>query len=251
MSITPINPYKKFFPLLKDNTDVPLSTVIQEYIDSASKDINCVKIGTIQSFDATNQTATILIAFKKVVYVDTRSAETNKFTELIDYPLLVTCPCFTYTGGNSYISMPIAVNDSCLILFNDRDIDNWFYQGNGQIPNTYRIHDLSDGFALVGFRNNLNKIADYLSNGIKIKYNNDNRIEMTDSLTESFVELFHQTGDMKITGNLEVTGNIVAGGYITAVGDITAGYGGASPITLLGHKHSNGGGVGNSGTPVP
>ena len=245
MSVDPINPYKKFFPLLKDNIDVPLSTVIQEYIDTASRDINCVKIGTIQSFDATNQTATILIAFKKVVYVDTRSSEVDKFTELIDYPLLVCCPCFTYAGGNSYISMPIAVNDSCLVLFNDRDIDNWFYQGNGQIPNTYRIHDLSDGFALVGFRNDLNKIADYLSNGIKIKYNTDNRIEMTNGLTESFVALFRQTGDMNIVGNLSVTGNI------TATGDITAGFGGASPITLLGHKHSNGGGVGNSGTPVP
>lgn len=251
MSIEVINPYKTFIPQLKDNVEVPLSTVIKEFNEYATNNVNCVKIGTIKAFDPLTQTATILIAFKKILYVNSRSLDVNgnPLQEFVDYPLLVNCPIFTYTGGQSYINMPVTIEDSCLVLFNDMDIDNWFNQGNGQILNTYRTHDISDGFAIVGFRNNLNKISDFLSSGIKIQYNTANRIEMTDSLTESFVELFHHTGDMKITGNLEVTGNITVGGYITAVGDITAGYG-TTNITLLGHKHINGGGVGNSGTPT-
>jgi hypothetical protein len=39
-------------------------------------------------------------------------------------------------------------------------------------------------------------------------------------------------------------------GAITATGNVTAGQGGSS-VELLGHSHSNAGGTGNSGPPVP
>ncbi|CAK9250669.1 unnamed protein product [Sphagnum jensenii] len=54
--------------------------------------------------------------------------------------------------------MPIAQGDQCLILFNDRSIDNWFTSGQVQPLASSRLHSFSDGIALVGLN--------YLNNGV-------------------------------------------------------------------------------------
>ena len=72
--------------------------------------------------------------------------------ETASYPLLVDCPCFILQGGGAFIEMPIQKGDECIILFNDRDIDNWF-NGTTKEPNSNRKHTLSDGIAIVGINN--------------------------------------------------------------------------------------------------
>ena len=57
--------------------------------------------------------------------------------------------------------MPVSPGDSCLVLFNDRDIDNWYESGAVTAPNTARTHDLSDGLVIVGFRHQANPISAY------------------------------------------------------------------------------------------
>ena len=50
--------------------------------------------------------------------------------------------------------VPFEVNpgDACLVIFADRDIDAWFESGEAEVPPSGRMHNLSDGFAFVGFR---------------------------------------------------------------------------------------------------
>jgi hypothetical protein len=88
----------------------------------------------------------------------TQSAELQVTPTIVNYPVLVNCPVFFATGGGFVVTMPVAVGDPCLLLFNDRDIDTWFSTGAIAPPNTSRAHDLSDGFALVGFRNATNPV---------------------------------------------------------------------------------------------
>jgi hypothetical protein len=118
-----------------------------DLINKAKSDViyslNAVQIGTIESYDADKNTASISINFK-------RQLPTG---EVMEYPLLVDCPVFILSGGDCDISMPITSGDQCIILFNDRDIDNWHYSGSVDVPSTPRAHSLSDGFALVGVRN--------------------------------------------------------------------------------------------------
>jgi hypothetical protein len=52
--------------------------------------------------------------------------------------------------------MPIQSGDTCLVLFCDRDLDNWFESGQITTLNSNRVHDLSDGVALVGIRHKQN-----------------------------------------------------------------------------------------------
>jgi hypothetical protein len=125
--------------------------------------LNCHQIGKIISFDASKQTARVQLMVKRTVYNQEQAINGPLQTtpRIIDYPVLVDVPVFVHTGGTAVITLPVAPGDSCLVLFNDRDIDSWFSTGSNVQPNSQRAHSLSDGFALVGFRNAANPVANY------------------------------------------------------------------------------------------
>ena len=104
--------------------------------------LNCVQIGTIVSYNASKNTAQVKINFQ-------RQLPSN---EIVDYPLLQDAPVFYLSGSSSFISMPISAGDTCLILFNDRDIDTWWLTGETNVPASDRAHSLSDALVLVGVR---------------------------------------------------------------------------------------------------
>ena len=87
-----------------------------------------------------------------------------------DYAILIDCPCVVLGGGEGRVTFPIKQGDSCIVLFNDRDIDNWYAGGQKMLPRTNRMHNFSDAIALVGIRNLQNKITDYLTSGTELKY---------------------------------------------------------------------------------
>jgi hypothetical protein len=104
--------------------------------------INCVQIGTIVKYHAENNTAKVKINFKALM----------KNGQEVKYPVLDDCPVFVISGGDSSLSMPIAADDTCLVLFSDRNIDDWYLTGNIKIPADNRIHSIADGIVLVGIR---------------------------------------------------------------------------------------------------
>jgi cytoskeletal protein CcmA (bactofilin family) len=216
-----------------------LFDVLSNLKNDILKNVNCINIGTIQSFDTENQTATIKLSIKKVKSIDSSGVKT-----LVGRPLLLECPCFVLSGGGSYIGMPITKGDGCIVLFNDRDIDNWFTSGDGQAPNTIRMHDISDGFALVGIFNSTGFISDFLANVVKIQFNATNKIVLeSDKITQTSPENYiegNQTidgnstingdqelngdqdidGDLTQTGDQDITGNVVINGNLTVTGTL-------------------------------
>lgn len=74
------------------------------------------------------------------------------------YPQLVSCPLVTTQGGGVGVVMPVEVGDECLVVFSDRALNNWFMTGDPAPLPSFRMHDISDGFVLVG----LNSIANLL-----------------------------------------------------------------------------------------
>jgi hypothetical protein len=132
---------------LKDLLDLVKTDVMRS--------LNCHSIGTIQEFNSAEQTAKVSINYKKVVY-DRADTPT-----LLDYPVLVDCPVIILSGGDGVITFPIKVGDTCLVLFNDRDIDNWFSSGQVMGPASPRLHSFADGIVLVGVRSLKTPVADY------------------------------------------------------------------------------------------
>ena len=92
--------------------------------------------------------------------------------EIKEYPLLLDCPCIVLAGGQGALTMPISAGDSCLVLFNDCDMDNWYSSGQTMPPRTDRLHDFSDAVALVGLRNKQNQISGYFAQGTELKHGN-------------------------------------------------------------------------------
>lgn len=67
-------------------------------------------------------------------------------------PQLVDCPIIFPNGGGFSLTFPVKAGDECLIIFASRCIDNWLVKGGVQRQAELRMHDLSDGFVLVGAR---------------------------------------------------------------------------------------------------
>lgn len=118
------------------------------------KNLNAVKVGTVKSFDAAKQEVTVQIAQQQVTSIAPDGTKT-----LADYPLLLTVPVAFQGGGGFTATFPIAAGDECLLLFNDRELDNWLTSGPGLAPSTSRMHDLSDAIAIVGIRSNLRALG--------------------------------------------------------------------------------------------
>lgn len=113
--------------------------------------LNCVKIGSIQAFDSEKQTAQVAILFKRVLADGT----------LANYPALLDCPVFTLQGGGGSFAFPVNIGDECIVLFSDRNLDNWFQNGTAAAPASARCHDLSDGIAVVGLNSLARSISAY------------------------------------------------------------------------------------------
>lgn len=139
---------------------------LKDLLDQLKRDIfltfNCCHVATVQSFDTENGTLNARVNYSKTVS-DSQGNQTS-----VNYPNLIDLPVFALAGGNCALTMPIAPGDQVMVLFNDRDLDNWFQGARSGQLNSPRLHSFSDGIALVG----LNDISGWdavralLSNGI-------------------------------------------------------------------------------------
>lgn len=202
-----------------------LTDLLRAATDKAARQTNCIQIGIIQTFYPETQTADIKFALKRIVKIDPDGTKTIQ-----ELPILINCPVMVLFGGNSFLTMPIASGDECILLFNDRDFGEWLVNGGVQVPTTLRFHDLSDGMAIVGLRNLQNSIGDYIAAGIRLSYSANSRITMTDDLIESVAGLFKHNGDFEVTNdatidrdllvkrNTHIMGGLQVDGIVTGTG---------------------------------
>lgn len=131
--------------------------------------LNCHAIGTVYSFNPANQTVVATINYKKVL--NKKDPVSGLYNEVLeDYPILLDMPAVVLGGGGGYLSFPIKKGDECLILFNDRDLDNWFQGVAPTEPRTGRLHSFADGIALVGLRSSTKAISGYPTDKATLNY---------------------------------------------------------------------------------
>jgi len=142
---------------------LPSDPQLKDVLDLFKRDVmlslNCHHIGTIESFDADRQLARVSINYKKT-FVENRSVNSFK-QKALSYPIAIDCPVVILGGGVANLTMPIKKGDECLLLFNDRDMDNWWSGSNNGEVASPRLHSFADAIALVGIRSLGKKLADY------------------------------------------------------------------------------------------
>jgi len=151
-----------------------LQDVIEGVVEDNNYSFNCHRVAIIESFNPAEQTATAKIVDKGTII------NTDGSQQLVEYAPLVDCPVFTLKGAKGGFTIPINKGDSCLVCFNDRDLDNWLIDGLTQKPNTFRNHSFSDAIIIVGIRNQINKISDYNNEATEMSYEG-NKISIDDS----------------------------------------------------------------------
>lgn len=129
--------------------------------------LNCHGIASVKSFDSERQTIVATMAYSKTYY---RRNEKGLYSpKTVAYPILMDCPMIVLGGGGGRVTFPVGAGDNCLILFNDRDLDNWFAGATSGPVATPRAHSFSDAIALVGL--NQIPIEDYDTERARFEYN--------------------------------------------------------------------------------
>ncbi len=151
------------------NTDLTLKDLLDLLRRDIMLSLNCHALATVKSFDEDAQTIEAQINYKKSFVQKNQDGTTG--TILVDYPILIDVPVISLQGGKGALTFPITKGDSCLIFFNDRDIDNWIFSGqSGQPPATNRLHSFADGIALVGLRDFNNPITNYSADRTELRH---------------------------------------------------------------------------------
>lgn len=128
---------------------------IRVAIRTALLNVHTSMPGIVKAFDKASQTATVQPAIQSE-YVD---------LGMLTLPLIPKVPVLFLGGGGYVQTFPVAAGDECLLVFSERAIDGWFQNGGVSPPSDDRVHDLTDGFALVGFRSIANAIQDFDDEG--------------------------------------------------------------------------------------
>lgn len=123
----------------------PLYDVLKQLKSEIFSDFRVCVPGTISGLDLLNGTVSVKIGLmQKIAQLNFPTGQ--DFT----YPELTGCPVFTVQGGKVGAVMPVSIGDGCLVIFSDRAINNWFTTGQAMPLPSLRMHDIADGFVLVG-----------------------------------------------------------------------------------------------------
>jgi hypothetical protein len=159
--------------------------------------------------------------------VDNVSIESTTFTKV---------PPLFLQGGASYTAHPISVGDYCLLILTERCFDRWYEGQDFRLPAEFRMHDYSDGIAIVG----VNTRAGAITIPSVIQQTGD---------TNQDGNYTHQ-GTRVQTGNCTINGDLIVDGDITCTGRITCANATIAGIDFATHIHSGiEPGGGNSGGP--
>ena len=175
----------------------------------------------------------------------------------VNLPVLVDVPIVWPRAGGFALTFPIKAGDEVLVVFSSRCIDAWWQSGGVGVAAEARMHDLSDGFAVLAPTSQSKKLSNVSSSNVQLR----------DEAGTTYVEIA-PGGKIKLLGatsidlnaptiniagsNININGTTTQTGAMTMTGQVTQ-TGGMSigGVTFGSHKHTGvqtGGGT--SGGPI-
>lgn len=141
-----------------------LGQIIKSSGLSVASELNCMRIGIIQSFNAENLTVQVQIAGKRTIGLNPDGTQRVR-----DYAPIYAKVCYC----NPFITHEITPGEECILLFSDREIESWYINGDNN-PEAYtRMHDLTDAIAIVGIRS-LPKMIEIIRDCLNLFYGESN-----------------------------------------------------------------------------
>lgn len=149
--------------------------------------------------------------------------------QLVNLPLLVDVPIVWPRAGGFALTFPITAGDEVLVVFASRCIDSWWQSGDIGVPAEARMHDLSDGFAILAPTSQPKKLSGVSSTNVQLRDEaGTTYVEITPdgkarvvAATQIDVEAptVNITGDLNVTGKMNLVGQLTqSGGSMTISG---------------------------------
>ena len=164
----------------------------QRFKDVIGIDLRVAAPGIVQSVDYARQTCSVQLAIREKLNFDGN----QEWTEI---PELPDVPFFVYSGGGYSITLPIKQGDECLVVFGDNCIDAWWQSGGTQNQIERRRHDLSDGFALVGFRSQPQVVKEYAADTLQLR----------NAAGDACIEIAGNTVNIRAAGGVNINGSTI------------------------------------------
>lgn len=170
--------------------------------------------GIVQKFDAARMTVDVQPTINGVALAQDGS------TVDLQMPVLPDCPVLFQGGGGATFTFPIAAGDECVVIFASRCIDAWWSQGGVQGQSELRMHNLSDGFAIVGLRSLPRAIA--VDPGVVRLRNDDDSAYYEFNPTAKTMKMV-ASGGITLNGiGIDSAGNVTNAGNVTSTGTVAA-----------------------------
>jgi hypothetical protein len=217
-------------------------------LESSQAQIWTATPGVVSGVDLAAQTVSVQPSIQGTV------TGSDGSTQNVNLPVLVDVPIVWPKAGGFCLTFPIAVGDEVLVVFGARCIDSWWQSGGVGAPAEARMHDLSDGFAILAPTSQPKKISGVSSTSVQLR----------DNAGSTFVEIT-PGGKVRVIGasGIDVeapTVNITASAEIKMVaptitmnGQVTQTSGSfmVGGITFGSHKHTGvQPGSGSTGSPT-
>ena len=186
--------------------------------------INCCRIGLVDSYNKETRVAKVLIANKLTTGQDDNGVPITQ-----NYAPIYAKVLF-FGWKDIEITHPVIEGSEGILLFNDREIESWYINGNVNNLAYDRAHDKTDAIFISGLLSLPNMVAT-LQDCLNLKYNTKNM-----QISEN---------NSTINGDTIINGNLTVNGKITATGDIVSG-----SISLQNHVHGNGNMGENTTSPI-
>ena len=210
---------------------------LRRIMDTVAFDLRVACPGIIRSVDPARQTCTVQLAIRE------RLKRGEGRVENVDIPELLDVPFFVYTGGGYCLTLPVKPGDDCLVVFGDNCMDAWWQSGGVQNQVERRRHDLSDGFAIVGFRSQPAVVSGYSAKTAQLRNKSgDAYIEISGSdinIVAAGKINVQSSSDMNISSNKSLSMHSTDKSTFTG-SDIAIGSGGNTVIdqkNFLNHVH--------------
>ena len=166
-------------------------------------------------------------------------------SQSVNLPLLVDVPiCWPRAGGFA-VTFPVKAGDEVLVVFASRCIDSWWQSGGVGAQAEVRMHDLSDGFAILAPTSQPKVLSDVQTDGVEMRNEaRDTYIKLTDGTIYIKGNIVHE-GNTQQTGNLNRAGTSTTTGKITGQGGMQVS--GGSGVDMSGNITHNSGTITSNG----
>lgn len=187
--------------------------------------------GVVASVDLAAQTVAVQPAIQGSVSAPDGSVQN------VNLPLLVDVPIVWPRAGGFALTFPIKAGDEVLVVFASRCIDSWWQSGGVGQAAEVRMHDLSDGFAILAPTSQPKKL-----NGVS-----DANVQLRDEAGTTFLEITPD-GKARLVAASQID---IEAPTINLNGNInTAGSGGTGAFNLAGNLVHTGGSITSLGKKI-